>query len=57
MIIVIDANRVIAALIKDSTTRKILFNEHFEFVAPDYLMSELLEHKEEIMIKADIEYI
>jgi len=33
MKIVIDSNRVIAALIKESTTREILFDKNFEFIA------------------------
>ena len=36
MKIVIDTNRIIAALIKDGVSRKILFDKRFEFVTPDY---------------------
>ena len=35
MKIVIDTNRIIAAFVKDGTTRKILLNKAFEFVTPD----------------------
>ena len=41
MKIVIDSNRVIAALIKESTTRELLFNENFEFYAPDLTITEI----------------
>lgn len=44
MKIVIDANRIIAALIKQSTTRDILFDGAFEFVTPDFALSEIEEH-------------
>ena len=49
MRIVIDSNRVIAALIKDSTTRKILFDKNFDFVAPDYIKIEISKYKSAII--------
>ena len=49
MRIVIDANRVIAALIKDSTTRQILFDWNFEFVAPDHILVEIHNHEDRIL--------
>lgn len=54
MRIVIDSNRVIAALIKDSTTRELLFNENFEFFAPDLIIAEITKYKKDIIQKADI---
>jgi len=48
MKIVIDTNRIIAALVKYSTTRKILFDKNFEFITPDYTISEINEHKDEL---------
>ena len=38
--LVIDANIILSALIKDSTTRKILIGSAIEFYAPDYLIEE-----------------
>ncbi len=49
MKIVIDSNRVIAAMIKESTTREILFDQTFEFIAPDYLMSEVTKYEYHII--------
>ena len=54
MKVVIDSNRVIAALIKDSTTRKILFNGNFEIVAPDYIKTEIDKYKNTVIEKAGI---
>ncbi len=54
MKIVIDANRIIAAVIKNSTTRLILTDENFEFITPDFTITELEEHKEEIKTKLKI---
>lgn len=54
MKIVIDANRIIAALVKQSTTRDILFDEAFEFVTPDHSLSEIDEHREELQQKAKL---
>jgi len=55
MKIVIDSNRVIAALIKDSTTREILFNSRFYFVAPEFLKDEVLKYRSQLVKKAKIQ--
>jgi predicted nucleic acid-binding protein len=39
--LVIDANIILSALIRDSITRKILIGSAIEFYAPDYLMEEV----------------
>ncbi|MDP4039133.1 MAG: PIN domain-containing protein [Candidatus Pacearchaeota archaeon] len=54
MKIVVDSNRVIAALIKESTTREILFGKDFEFVAPDFIMNEVRKYQEEIITKSGV---
>ncbi len=51
---VIDSNRVIAALVKESTTRKILMNNAFEFLAPEFIMTEIEKYKKMIIQKASI---
>lgn len=55
MKIVIDTNRIIAALVKDSTTRKILFDKRFEFVTPDYTLTEIHKHKDELKEKTGLD--
>lgn len=45
MKLVIDSNRVMAALIKDSLTRKMILNDRFDFIAPDHIMTEILKHR------------
>ncbi len=54
MKVVIDSNRVIAALIKDSTTRGIIFDKRFDLIAPDYIKMELNTHRSSIVEKAGI---
>lgn len=54
MRILIDTNRIIAALTKEGTTREILFDESFEFVTPDHTVSEIEEHKDELKKKAKL---
>src|SRR3989344_980173 len=54
MKILVDTNRIIAALIKESTTRDLLFDENFEFVTPDYTIIEITEHKEELQKKTKL---
>ena len=54
MKILVDTNRIIAALVQESTTRDILFDENFEFVTPDYTRIEIEEHKEELRKKTKL---
>jgi predicted nucleic acid-binding protein len=55
MKIVIDTNRIIAAMIKDGVSRSILFSKNFEFVTPDFSLDEISKHKDEIIKKANID--
>ena len=52
MKLVIDSNRVMAGLIKDSITRMIILNEKFQFIAQEYLLTEIYKYKEYLMKKA-----
>ncbi len=54
MRIVIDANILFSAIIKDSHTRKLLVNENLYFLAPEYLLEEVAEHKLEIKEKSGL---
>jgi len=49
--LVIDANALFAALIKDGTSRKVLFAEGVEYLAPEGLMTAFTKHYEEIRAK------
>ncbi len=55
MKIVVDSNRIIAALISDGTTRELIFNKEFEFFAPDYMKIEIEKYKDEIIEKAGLQ--
>ena len=54
MKLVIDTNRIMAGLLKDSTSRKIILNSHFIWYAPDYIETELFRHRKYLMKKAKI---
>ena len=54
MKVVIDSNRVIAALLKDSTTRELVFSKNFEFVAPSFIRSEIEKYRLDILRKASL---
>ena len=54
MRLVIDTNRIMAGLIKDSTSRRILLHPSFEFFAPDYIETELFKHRPYLVKKAKI---
>jgi len=54
MRIIIDANILIAALIRDSTIRKILLEKDFNLYAPPFILEEVYEHSDEIRIKTGL---
>ena len=54
MKLVVNTNRIIAALIRNSTSRRILLSDKFEFLTVGVTKSEIEEHKQEIMEKAKV---
>jgi len=54
MKIVVNTNRIIAALIKDSMSRKIILHGNAEFIVIQSLENEVAEHKDSIIKKANI---
>ncbi len=54
MRIVVDSNRIIAGLIRDSATRRILLYPELDFYAPDHLLMEVDKYKHMIMKKGKI---
>ena len=44
MRLVLDTNILIAALIKNSFTRKIFFSSDIEFLLPEYALEEVTRH-------------
>lgn len=51
MKLVVDANVLFSALIKDRVTRRLFFEERLEIYAPEYLFEEFAEHQDEVMQK------
>ena len=54
MDLVIDTNRIMAGLLKDSGARRIILHGSFSFYAPDYIETELLKHRAYLVKKAKI---
>lgn len=54
MKLVIDTNRIIAALIANNSSRKILKNPDYQFIAPDYSLEEIKKYKDEICKKSGL---
>jgi len=54
MKLVIDTNRIMAGLLRDSTSRKIILHDSFSFYAPDYIKTELAKHRPYLVKKAKI---
>jgi len=52
--IVIDTNRIMAGLLKDSASRRIILHRSFSFFAPDYCATELARHRPYLMKKAGL---
>ena len=52
MKLVIDSNRFIAGLLRDGASREIIFDSHFEFYSPDYLITEITKYREHLTKKA-----
>ena len=56
MKLVVDTNRIIAALISNGVSRKILMDENFEFVTPAFTLVEIEKYREEIQKKAEVSH-
>ena len=55
MKLIVDANIVIAALIKNNITRKLLFNENLSLFSVSFLLKELNKHKKVIKEKTNLD--
>ena len=53
MDLVIDANVLFSALIKESFNYNLLFSGKFHLFTPEYIFTELEKHKEELMNKTE----
>jgi len=56
MKLVIDSNSIIASLIKNGLSRRIIFSPVIQFIAPDYTLEEISNYKKMICKKAKINY-
>lgn len=54
MILIVDTNRIIAALIKDSYSRKIILSDKFELITVNFSKQEISKYKDHILQKAKI---
>jgi predicted nucleic acid-binding protein len=56
MKLVVDTNIIIAALIKEGFTRRILFSSFIQFYTPDYSLEEITKYEKLICKKAKLNY-
>ncbi len=54
MILVVDTNRIIAGLLRDSVTREILLHPDLVFLAPDFILMEIRKHRNLILSKSGL---
>ncbi len=52
MKLVVDTNRLIAALVKDSYSRRVLFSDRFDFYTIDLSRNEIGKYQEELLSKS-----
>lgn len=55
MKIILDTNILFSALIKDSTTRKIILEYEGKFLLPEYIFDEMKKHQEMLYQKTKLE--
>jgi len=48
MELVVDANVLFSALIKDGATRKLFFDDRLQLCTPEYIFQEIFDHVEEL---------
>ncbi|MBD3314039.1 PIN domain-containing protein [Candidatus Woesearchaeota archaeon] len=53
MDLIVDANILFAALIKESASYDLLFVEHFHLYAPEFIFKEIEKHRAEILKKTE----
>jgi len=51
MILIIDSNRLIAGLLKDSVARRIILHRDLRFYAPDFIICEIQKHRKYLAYK------
>jgi len=56
MNLVIDANMIIAALIKNGAARQIILSDKFNFMSPDFIFDEIYKHREYIGRKSGLDH-
>ena len=54
MNIILDVNVILSALIRDSTTRKIILNSQFEFYFPEPSLDKIRKYKDYILEKSGL---
>jgi len=52
MLIVVDSNIIISALIKNSITRSIILSSNHKFLLPEYSLAEIKNHERDILYKS-----
>ena len=54
MKIILDVNVILSALIRDSTTRKIILNSEFDFYFPEPSLHKIRKYKDYILEKSGL---
>ena len=54
MQLIVDANVLFAALIKDSTTRELLLSNELSLLVPEFIIEEFEKHTEELKVKTKL---
>ncbi len=55
MQLVIDSNIIMSALIANGTTRSLIFDTELTLISPEYVLTEIEKHKQELIEKAKMD--
>ena len=54
MKLIADTNRIMAAFLKDSISRKIIMSDKFQFLTPEHAINEIFSHKDYMCRKSKL---
>jgi len=54
LLLIVDTNRIIAAIIRDSYSRKVFSSKKFRFLTPEFALHEMAIHHNELLSKSGL---
>jgi len=54
LLLIVDTNRIIAAIIRDSYSRRVFFSKKCRFLTPEFALQEITLHHDELLSKSGL---